>query len=134
MPAISGRNGAVQYKTKSFLSADHWDLTVNGDMLDVTSFSTVGVQWRSFIPGLSGWSGTVSGFYNISDTTAMKVAQTNILTPATGTIKLFLSDTGLENLSGSIYWQTYNVNVDVADSEKFSLAFTGNGALTYATA
>jgi predicted secreted protein len=134
MAAISGRNGTVQYKTKSFLSADHWDCTITGDMLDVTSFSTVGVQWRSFIPGLSGWNGTISGFYNIADTTAMKVAQTNILTPATGTIKLWLSDTGGENLSGSIYWQTLGVNVDVADSEKFTLSFQGNGALAYATA
>jgi predicted secreted protein len=134
MAAISGRNGAVQYKAKSFLSADHWDITVNSDMLDVTSFSTVGVQWRSFLPGLSGWSGTVSGLYNLTDTTAQKVAQTNILTPATGTIKLFISDTGLENLSGSVYFQSYGVNVDVADSEKFNFAFQGNGALTYATA
>lgn len=134
MPAISGRNGTVQYKTKSFLSADHFDLTVNSDMLDVTCFSTGGVQWRSFLPGLSGWSGSVSGFWNIADTTALKVAQTNILTPATGTIKLFLSDTGMENLSGSVYFQSYGVSVDVADSEKFNFAFQGNGALAYATA
>ena len=134
MAAISGRNGAVKYKTKTLVSIDHWDCNIQGDMLDVTAFSTAGVQWRSFTPGLSGWTGSLSGHYNIADTSGQKVIQTNILSPATGTLILYLSDTGGENLSGSVYWQNETVNVDIADTEKVVFSFQGNGALAYATA
>lgn len=134
MAAISGRNGAVKYKTKTLVSIDHWDCSIQGDMLDVTSFSTAGVQWRSFVPGLSGWTGSFSGHYNISDTSGQKVAQAAALAATTGTLILYLSDTGGENLSGSIYFTNESVNVDIADTEKVVFSFQGNGALAFATA
>jgi predicted secreted protein len=133
MPALSGRNGVVKYKTKTLVNIDHWDCTISGDMLDVTSFSTAGVQWRSFLPGLSAWTGSLSGHYNFTDTSGQKVIQTNILTPATGTLKLYLSDSGGETLSGSVYWQSEAVNVDIADTEKVVFSFQGNGALSFST-
>lgn len=135
MAAVAGRQGLIKYKTKQVLRLDHWDLNLQNDMLDVTAFSTDGTQWRSYLPGLSAWSGSISGFADaVADSSGQKVIQTNILTPATGTIILYLSETGLENFTGSVYWQTMGVNVDVADSEKVTFSFQGNGALTYATA
>ncbi len=135
MAAVAGRQGLIKYKTKQVFRLDHWDLNLQNDMLDVTAFSTDGTQWRSYLPGLSAWSGSISGFADaVADSSGQKVIQTNILTPATGTIILYLSETGLENFTGSVYWQTMGVNVDVADSEKVTFSFQGNGALTYATA
>jgi predicted secreted protein len=134
MAAISGRNGAVKWKTKTLVSIDHWDCSVSADMLDVTAFSTAGVQWRSFVPGLSGWSGSLSGHYNISDTSGQKIMQASMLAATTGTIILYLSDTGGENLSGSVYMTNETATVDIADTEKVVFSFQGNGALAFATA
>lgn len=135
MAAVAGRQGFLKYKAKGVYRLDHWDLTLQNDMLDVTPFTTDGTQWRQYLPGLSAWSGTVSGFADaVADSSGQKVIQTNILAPATGTLILYLSETGLENFSGSVYWQTMNVSADVADSEKVSFSFQGTGTLGYATA
>lgn len=134
MAAVAGRHGLIKYKTKQVFRLDHWDANLQNDMLDVTSFSTDGTQWRSFLPGLSSWTGTISGFADaVADSSGQKVIQTSILTPATGTIILYFSEIGLENLTGSVYWQSMGVNVDVADSEKVVFAFQGTGALSYST-
>jgi len=134
MAAVAGRHGLIKYKTKQVFRLDHWDANLQNDMLDITSFSTDGTQWRSFLPGLSQWSGTISGFADaVADSSGQKVIQTSILTPATGTIILYFSETGLENLTGSVYWQSMGVNVDVADSEKVSFSFQGTGVLSYST-
>jgi hypothetical protein len=139
MAAVSGRHGYVKWGAdaakKKIVNMNHWDLTLNVDMLDVTPFSTDGAQWRAFLPGLSGWSGTFSGFADaVGDSSGQKAAQTAILTPATGAITLYLSETGLEQYRGAVYFQALNVGVDVADSEKASYSFQGTAALTYATA
>lgn len=134
MAAVQGRHGLVKWATKQIMRADHWDISLDVDMLDVTAFSTDGVQWRSFLPGLSQWSGTVSGFADVvGDSSGQKAIQTAILTPATGTIKLMLSETGGEALNGAVYWRNMSNTVDVADSEKIVFSFQGTGALTYTT-
>jgi hypothetical protein len=134
MAALQGRHGLVKWKTKQIFRADHWDLSLDVDMLDVSAFSTDGKQWRDFLPGLSQWSGTISGFQDvIGDSSGQKAIQTAILTPATGTVKLFLSETGGENLYGSVYFRNESLNVDVADSEKMVFGFQGTGTLTYST-
>ena len=139
MDAVAGRHGYVKWGAdaakKKIVNMDHWDLSVNVDQLDVTAFSTDGAQWRAFKPGLSDWSGTFSGFADVvGDSSGQKAAQTAILTPATGAITLYLSETGLEQYRGAVYFQSMGVSVDVADSEKQTFSFRGTAALTYATA
>jgi hypothetical protein len=133
MAALSGRNGLVKYKTKTLVSIDHWDCNVSNDMLDVTSFSSAGVQFRSFKPGLSGFSGSFSGHYDIADSSGQKVCQTAALAATTGTIKLYLSDSGGEALNGSVYFTNETATVDIADTEKVVFSFQGSGALTFTT-
>lgn len=134
MAALQGRHGLVKWKTKQIYRVDHWDLSLDVDQLDVTAFSTDGVQFRSFLPGLSAWGGTLSGFTDvISDTSGQRAIQTAVLTPATGTIILYTDETNGNGYTGAVYWRNLSVSVDVADSEKISLAFQGTGALSYST-
>ena len=139
MAAVAGRHGYIEYGTtaapKQIYRLDHWDLTANSEMLDVSSFTTDGATWRAFIPGLQSWSGSISGFADaVADSSGQKAIQTALLTPATGNILLFFSETGREHLKGAVYWTAENVSVDVADSEKVVFNFQGTGALSYATA
>lgn len=134
MAALQGRHGLVKWKTKQIFRIDHWDVSADVDMLDVTPFSTDGAQARAFIPGLSGWSGTMTGFLDvIGDTSGQKAIQTAILTPATGTVILLTDETNGNGYTGAIYFRNLSVNVDVADSQKISLGFQGTGALSWST-
>lgn len=135
MAALQGRHGLVKWKTKQIYRMSNWSLNVPVDMLDVTAFSTDGAQWRTFLPGLSGWSGTCDGFLDvISDTSGQRAIQTAILTPSTGTIILLTDETNGNGYTGAVYFNNLSVNVAVEDSQKISLAFQGTGALSYSTA
>ncbi len=137
MAALAGKKSNVTYKTKTLKTpaVGSWSINTQTDTLDVTGMTTGGVQWRSFLAGLSGWSGSISGEWNmIADTSGQKVMQTNTLTPATGTVKCFVSTTGLENYSGDVIFSGFSPSVDVGGTVKAVFNFTGNGALTYATA
>jgi hypothetical protein len=134
MAVIHGRKGVVKYKTKTLANIDNWQLNVESDLPEVTAFSTAGVSWRAYAPGLNSWSGSVSGFLDeVGDSSGQAVILTNLLTPATGTIKLYLDDSGGEDFYGNVYWKSVNVNVSVDSIEPVVFNFQGNGALTYST-
>lgn len=134
MAALQGKSGLVKWKTKQIFRINSFSVNVNVDQLDVTPFSTDGAQFRQFIPGLSGWDGSCDGFLDvIGDSSGQKAIQTAILTPATGTIILLTDETNGNGYTGAVYWRTLTANVDVADSQKISLAFQGTGALTWST-
>jgi predicted secreted protein len=135
MAALQGRQGLLKWKTKQIFRISNWTLNVNVDQLDVTAFSTDGTQWRSFLPGLSGWDGTCDGFHDlIGDTSGQTAIKTAVLTPATGTIILLTDETNGNGYTGAVYWRNMSVNVDVADSQKLSLGFQGTAALSWSTA
>jgi len=134
MAAIHGKKAAVKYKTKTLARINAWSITVDADLPDVTAFSTAGVSWRSNTPGLLSWNGSVSGFFDyVGDSSGQKVMWTNLLTPATGTIKCYLDDSGSEHFWGNVYFKSANVNVSVDAVEPVVFNFQGNGALTFST-
>lgn len=134
MAVIHGKKGVVKLATKTLQRLNNWQLTVDADLPDVTAFSTAGVLWRSYTPGLMTWSGSVSGFFDeVGDSSGQALVWTKLLTPATGTIKLFTDDSGGENFYGTVYWKSANVNVSVDAVEPVVFNFQGSGALTYST-
>jgi len=133
MAVLHGKGGLIKYKTKTLVNMNAWNLTVDNEIIDVTAFSSAGVNYRAWTPGFGSWNGSVSGFADLADTSGQAVIRTNILTPATGTIKLFLNDSGTQHFYGDVYWRsgTYGASVDAVEPVVFN--FQGNGALTYST-
>ena len=132
MAAIAGKQGKVLYKGGHVVNMGAWSLDQNLDMLDVTDFSTGTVQSRDFIPGLQNWSGSISGNFDAASTGLTDI-RTNTLTPATGTLLLYMDKVGGEALTGAVYWQTMSHNTPVDAKAEVTLAFQGTGTLTYAT-
>lgn len=134
MAAISGKDGAVQYKGATVLRINSWSLDVDVNDLETTAFSTDAVQWRSFIAGLSGFSGNLSGYFDIPGSTAQKDLQTNVLTPATGTVNLYTAESAGDYYSGDVVLTRQSVSVDIDGTADVSYDFRGNGALSFTTA
>lgn len=70
-PVVGTYTANVRYHTASYLTGGReWNLTVNSDMLDTTTFSTStgNVQWRTFIAGLSDWSADIERLHSTGDT------------------------------------------------------------------
>lgn len=135
MAALTGKGGEIRYGGKAIFRMNHWDLNIETNVLDVTAWTTSAAQWRDNKAGLMGWSGNVSGYWDmITDTSGQKLMQTRTLTPTTGTLILYADGAGGENYRGDVLFQRQAVSADIDGTVNLGFDFTGNGALTYSTA
>ena len=101
-----------------------WSLDYTVDMLETTDFSASGVG--SFIPGVSRWSGTFSG-YKDGAPVALGVA-------ATASITLGETGDAGENWTGSCYINGIHPSNNFDGVMSYAYDFQGTGALTVASA
>jgi predicted secreted protein len=132
MAELSGKQGKITYKAGQVAAFGGWTMDVNTNMLDVTTFSTGTLQWRDFITGLSDWSGSIDGNFDVAST-GLDDIRVNVLTPATGTLQLYMDKVGGEHFSGQVWWQTMGHTADIDGKVEVSLGLQGTGTLTYAT-
>lgn len=130
--AIAGKKGTLSYGGGNVATIMTWSLDVPTDMLDVTSFTTSAPQWRSFIDGLSQWSGSFDGPFDPSSTGQDDLI-TNTLTPSTAAIVLELDQTGGGKFNGSCFISNGSFNASIDDLTGVSFSFQGTGALSYTT-
>ncbi len=132
MAEISGKAAKVLYSTAAVNVLDSWDLTADTNMLDVTTYSTGTVQWRDFIDGLSGFTGTVSGNFDI-DSTGLTDMRINSLTPSTAQMEFYMDKVGGESLVGSVFLSSMGHTAPIDGKVEVSFSIQGTGALTFST-
>lgn len=122
MAEVSGKLGDVSLSNYD-TSVHSWTLSYVGDSLETTDFddSTGG---RSYIPGLTSWTGSFDCYYSTGNSGVPGAIGTIIMRTTTGTAGLFTGDiviTGMEIATpiDGIVTQSYT--------------FTGNGALALTT-
>lgn len=129
MAELSGKVAHVEYGGGHVADLDNWELTIDTDMIDVTSFTTGTLQWREMIDGLSGWSGSANFNYNV-DSTGLTDLITNTLTPTTASILFGMDKVGGENFNGSAYISSLSVSAPIDGKVSGSVSIQGNGALS----
>jgi hypothetical protein len=134
MPALSGKLGLVDYKAGQVAEIRNWSLDIDTNLLDITVWTTGTDQWRAITPGLSGAAGTFSGFgVGSTVSTGQKNIRTNTLTPATGTLKLYLDKVGGEHFSVPCYFSQASYSADIDGTVDSSYSFRANGTVAFAT-
>jgi len=135
MAALTGKGGEIRYGAKAVFRMNHWDLSMDTNVLDVTAWTTSAAAWRSNLAGLQGWSGSVSGYWDVSgDSSGQGLMHTRTLTPTTGTLIMYVSGSAGENYRGDVILNRLNPSADIDGTVNLSFDYTGNGALTYSTA
>lgn len=119
-----GDNGAVTFANGYTTNLNAWDLTINREAHNSTAF---GETQMSFFPGLYGWSGNFSGFYD--DTTAA-IHPGVAAEPSAATFKYQTQGAGSAALSGSILTTQGVVTATPGELNTISYAFAGDGAIT----
>ncbi len=133
MAALAGKSGLVEYKGVPVFRITGWDVNVNVDMRDHTVFTTGTVTWRTVLPGLSGWSGTFSGFWDAQGSTAQDDCVEAALAGSTGSVKLYADKVGGDHLAGNIYFSGLTAGAQIDGDVTVGFPFTGNGSLAYTT-
>lgn len=127
MSAIAGKGGSAKIGANTIAEVTSWSLDISADMLDSTS---LGDDWREFIAGLNGATGSVEVKWDIpNDANGQTALQTAVLNSTTVTLNLYVNATNY--YSGSAYVSSLSVEDPVEDlvTATFEAQFTG--AVTY---
>lgn len=105
-----------------------WSMSVSADNLETTS---LGEQWQTFIQGVKGWQGKISG-YMIADEDPSQGAVMNALLTGNGDLVLQLQlGQGRGYFEGLTKVTNFNVGVNVKNPQSFDGSFVGNGQLNH---
>lgn len=102
--------------------------------LGTIDVSTLATNWKNYLVGQAGWSGTLELFYDPTDT-----AQSDLVSKAMAgtlcniTVQPLGAGTGKTQLSGDCYITNMTVSGATEDAVGMSVSFQGTGELTLNT-
>ena len=137
--ALAGKGGSVKFSSSTggtpALVGDlrEWTLNVEADMFEISTFGSSG--WKQFQPNLNGAQGSISGYWNVENSTSMKAVQTHILSQSTdpATLDLLVNNTDGNGYTGSAWITGINPQAAVDGIVSFSANITYDGAVAYST-
>lgn len=137
MATLTGNNGAVSINGITVLAVRSFSIEMTRDTVET---STMGTDVRTYISGLSSFSGSADVYFDASDydTNESTFNPTAGLVGASGVaLKLYLqenySSTSDYAFTGDIIVTGYTVNSSFDGMVEASISFQGTGAATYST-
>ena len=119
MSEISGKDGSVTLSgANTYVKS--WTLSYAGDALETTNFDDSS-GGRTYIAGLTGWTGSYDALYSTANTVVPSGSGTIYLRSSTGTVGVW---------SGSILITGMDVGTPRDGLVTQSYTFQGTGALT----
>ena len=119
--ALSGKNGTAVLGSASY-EVTQWSCSLEDDLLDGTSFASVG--WKEFVVGLQGATGSLTMVGSIAPSTAAAFDSLELAVSAT---------TGDLKIEGSAFFQTRTASTPVDGRVEYTADFTFTGAVTQGT-
>lgn len=126
MAKITGEGGYVKEASTTLAEIKEWDLNVATDVYDG---SIIGDNWKENVAGLRSLTGTVMGWWYITDT-----GQAALQTAALGgtTLALHLSANGTNEYTGTAIINQIQIKSPVNGIVEVQFSFTSSGSWSYA--
>ena len=139
MAILTGNNGVVKLDASVggsvavIANVRNFSVELTRDTIETT---TMGIDVRTFLTGLSQWSGSADIYFDPAASTGT-VATHTVLNPTSGTVglstlsvELYLADTA-GKFSGEVIITGFTVNSTMDGMVEASISFQGSGACTY---
>jgi len=137
MATITGNNGAVTLNGNSVAAVRNFSVEMTADTVETT---VMGVDVRTFVAGMSQFSGSADIYFDVSDFDTYETSfnPTAGLVGASGVaVKLYIaenySSTSDYAFTGNVIVTGYTVNTSMDGMVEASISFQGTGATTYST-
>ena len=137
MATITGNNGAVTLNGNSVAAVRSFSVEMTADTIETT---TMGVDVRTYITGLSSFSGSADVYFDAADfdTYESSFNPTAGLVGASGVaVKLYIAEnyasTSDYAFTGNVVVTGYTVNSSMDGMVEASISFQGTGATVYST-
>jgi predicted secreted protein len=139
MAILTGNNGVVKLDASvggsvaTIAAVRNFSIELTRDTIETT---TMGVDVRTYLTGLSQWSGSADIYFDPASSTGT-IATHAVLNPTSGTVgqatltvELYLADTA-GKFSGEVIITGFTVNSSMDGMVEASISFQGSGACTY---
>jgi predicted secreted protein len=139
MAILTGNNGVVKLDASvggavaTIAAVRNFSLELTRDTIETT---TMGVDVRTFLNGLSSFSGSADIYFDPAASTGT-IATHAVLNPTSGTVgqgtltvELFLADAA-GKFSGEVIITGFTVNSSMDGMVEASISFQGSGACTF---
>ena len=139
MAILTGNNGVVKLDSSvggsvaTIASVRNFSIELTRDTIETT---TMGVDVRTYLTGLSSWSGSADIYFDPAASTGT-IATHAVLNPTSGTVglgtlsvELYLADTA-GKFAGEVIITGFTVNASMDGMVEASISFQGSGACTY---
>jgi predicted secreted protein len=138
MAIITGNNGNIKIDNASgtlttLAAVRNFSIELTSDTIETT---TMGVDVRTYLKGLSTWSGTADVYFDDANYTggASVIAALNptgiLVGAGTVSIELFLDGTA-DKFAGEVIITGFTVNSSMDGMVEASISFQGSGACTF---
>lgn len=139
MAILTGNNGVVKLDASvggsvaTIAAVRTFSIELTRDTIETT---TMGVDVRTYLNGLSSWSGTADIYFDPASSTGT-IATHGVLNPTSGTVgqgtlsvELYLNDTA-GKFAGEVIITGFTVNSSMDGMVEASISFQGSGACTF---
>jgi predicted secreted protein len=139
MAILTGNNGVVKLDASvggsvaTIAAVRTFSIELTRDTIETT---TMGVDVRTYLTGLSSWSGSADIYFDPAASTGT-IATHAVLNPTSGTVglgtlsvELYLADTA-GKFAGEVIITGFTVNSSMDGMVEASISFQGSGACTY---
>lgn len=139
MAILTGNNGVVKLDASvggsvaTIAAVRTFSVELTRDTIET---STMGTDVRTYLNGMSSWSGSADIYFDPASSTGT-IATHAVLNPTSGTVgqgtltvELYLADTA-GKFSGEVIITGFTVNSSMDGMVEASISFQGSGACTY---
>ena len=139
MAILTGNNGVLKLdatvggSVATIAAVRTFSIEMTSDTVETT---TMGVDVRTYLKGMSSWSGSADIYYDPAASTGHLAVHT-VLNPTSGTVgqstltfEGYLADTA-GKFSGEVIITGFTVNSSMDGMVEASISFQGSGACTY---
>jgi predicted secreted protein len=139
MAILTGNNGVVKLDASvggsvaTIAAVRNFSIELTRDTIET---STMGVDVRTYLNGMSSWSGSADIYFDPAASTGT-IATHAVLNPTSGTVgqgtlsvELYLNDTA-GKFAGEVIITGFTVNSSMDGMVEASVSFQGSGACTF---
>ena len=137
MATLTGNNGQITIGGTTVLNVRNFSVDITSDTIETT---TMGIEARTYLKGLSTWSGSADIYVDTANLTgganaiAGLIATGGAVGDSTVAVVLALDSSGatlLKKLSGNAIVTGFTVNSSMDGMIEGSISFQGSGAVAY---
>jgi hypothetical protein len=143
MATLTGNNGAISINGIAVLAVRNFSIEMTADTIET---SVMGVDVRTYLTGMSAFSGSADVYFDPDTATTGFDAAESTFNPTAGLVGasgvagkfyVLLDSTGTnvdQAFTGTIIVTGYTVNSSMDGMVEASISFQGSGATTFSTA